>query len=565
MSTAACCLPAFALAAAMLGAGCAGQIAPPGGPVDTIPPRIVRTVPDSNATRVTAPAIELEFSKYVDRRTVEESIFISPPVGTMEFDWSGRTVGITFAEPLRKDRTYVVNVGTDVADVRAGNKMARGYTLAFSTGDSIDRGSITGKVFDEKPAGVMIFAYALHGMNPDTLDPTRTKPDYIMQTGADGTYQLSHLAFGRYRVMAVRDEYHNLLYDRQIDAYGVWRSDPETTPAHPEVREVSFRLTKEDTTRPFLTSARAVDRRQIAVRFSEPVDTLRLAQASLSAADTLSGQPLPRLLWFLDFNQPAEAGIITAAPMDSGKTFRVRAAGFVDEAGNRVDSLHGFADFSSSAVPDTLRPVLSLSVRDSARDVPQGAPVLLAFSTPVLQAPVAGALRLTDSTRAQVPWDLRWRGALAAALVPRQGLMPAAWYTLSIVLDSLHGYIGRGYSDSVRVVRFRTGDLRSTGTIEGTVGGPASWQGPVRVTASSVDLSTPTKRAVGLRRPGPFLIDGIPEGRYRLDAFADVDSSGAYRYGLPHPFRPSAPFGVGPDSVKVRARWGVQGVSIELR
>jgi ferredoxin len=62
------------------------------------------------------------------------------------------------------------------------------------------------------------------------------------------------------------------------------------------VREVAFRLTKEDTTRPFLTSARALDRRQVAVRFSEPVDTLRLAGASLSVADTLSGGALPQLL-----------------------------------------------------------------------------------------------------------------------------------------------------------------------------------------------------------------------------------------------------------------------------
>ncbi len=565
MSLAAYLRGAVLPAAAALLAGCAGQIAPPGGPVDTVPPTIVRTVPDSNATHVTRAAIELEFSKYVNRRTVEESIFISPPVGTMEFDWSGRSVTITFPEPLRRDRTYVVNVGTDVADVRAGNKMAHGYTLAFSTGDSIDRASIAGKVFDEKPAGVMVFAYALGGMDPDTLDPTHTRPDYIMQTGADGTYQLSHLAFGRYRVMAVRDEYHNLLYDRQIDAYGVWRSDPEPSPGNPAVRDVSFRLTTEDTTRPFLTSARALDRRQIAVRFSEPVDTLRLEHASLTVFDTVSGQRLPQLFWYLDFGQPVEAGIITAGPMDSGKVYRVGAAGFFDDAGNPVDSLHAFAVFPSSPAPDTLRPALTLSIRDSARDVPANAPVLLGFSTPVLQQPVGDALRLVDSAHVPVPSDLRWRGALGAALVPRRELHPAAWYTLSLVLDSLRGYVGRRYSDSVLVVRFRTGDLRSTGTIEGTVSTAGPWQGPVRVTASSIDLSTPVKRAVGLRRPGPFLIDRIPEGRYRLDAFADVDSSGAYRYGLPHPFRPSAPFGVGPDSVKVRARWGVQGATIILR
>jgi len=560
LGAARCTLPALLLA------GCAGQIGPGGGPVDTVPPAIVRTVPDSNAARVTSAGIELEFSKYVNRRTVEESIFISPPVGTLEYEWRGTTVRATFAEPLRRNTTYVVNIGTDVADVRAGNKMAHGFTLAFTTGDSIDRGLIAGRVFDEKPAGVMIFAYALGGINPDTLNPSHTRPDYIMQTGADGTYALSHLGYGRYRVVAVRDEFRNLLYDRQVDAYGVWRSDIALTSEKPELRDVSFRLTREDTARPFLTSARAVNSRRIAVRFSEPVDTLRLDSASFTVTDTVSGKVLTQTLWYLDFDGPTEAGIIAGEPMDTKSAYRVRASGFVDEAGNQLDSVHASASFPGSAPPDTLPPAVAVSVRDSAREVPVDAPILMAFGEPVISAPAARSVRLLDSSRVPVPFDFRWRGAAGAALVPRHEFRPAAWYTLLLALDSLCDYSGNRHRDSTFVARFRTADLRSTGTLEGTVTSvPAPLRSRVRVDATAVDINPPVKRTVALRRPGPFLFDRLPEGRYKLDAFADVDSSGSYRYGLPHPFSPSAPFGVSGDTVKVRARWGVQGAAIELR
>ena len=253
----------FTLAAVVMLLSCAGQIAPPGGPVDVVPPEVIRTVPDTNAVRVETNSIELEFSKYVDRRSVEESIFISPYVGDLEFDWSGTSVAVRFTQSLRRNTTYVVNIGTDVKDRRAGNRMARGFTLAFASGDSIDRGAIGGRVYDEKPEGVMIFAYALGGINADTLNPATTRPDYIMQTGLRGTYSLSHLAYNRYRVFAVRDQYRDLVYDKQTDQCGVTSEDVVLSAQRPEVHEVNFKLSEEDTTRPFLTAARALDRRHL--------------------------------------------------------------------------------------------------------------------------------------------------------------------------------------------------------------------------------------------------------------------------------------------------------------
>ena len=145
-----CHIIIFSIVALFL-AGCANQQPPEGGPVDRTTPEIISTYPDSSSIRnFSDNKIRLEFDRYVNERSVEEAIFISPYIGTPEFDWSGKELEITFPEKLRHNITYVVNIGTDVEDLNK-NRMARAFTLAFSTGKEIDRGAIEGSVAGPVP------------------------------------------------------------------------------------------------------------------------------------------------------------------------------------------------------------------------------------------------------------------------------------------------------------------------------------------------------------------------------------------------------------------------------
>ncbi len=530
-----------------------------------VPPEVIRTVPDTNAVHVTANEIELEFSKYVDRRTVEESIFISPYVGELEFDWSGTSVTVKFSQTLRSHTTYVVNIGTDVKDLRAGNRMARGFTLAFATGDSIDRGEINGRVYDDKPEGVMIFAYALDGIDPDTLDPGRTRPDYIMQTGKGGFYALSHLAYNTYRLIAVRDQYRDLIYDKQTDQYGVTTGDIILTAQIPDVRGINFRLSQEDTTRPFLTAARALDRRHLVIGFSEPIDSLSFGQGQFTIFDTLSMKRLPVAAAYLNPFSPSSGGIAMAVAMDSGASYRLIIRDMADRAGNRIDTLHASADFVGSGTSDTLKPRITYSVKDSSRGISLDVSLRMIFSEPVDTLPLAHAVTLNDVAKNTVATDLRWQSPLELVLRPRAELQPNAWYRLQVAMDSVRDLEGNSYKDSTEVVRFQSLDLRTTGTIEGTVTDIGRAFGRIVVTAASTDATVVRQKSTTLPGPGPFILDRLAEGMYGVSTYRDTDSSGTYSYGLPFPFRPSERFAVYQDTVKVRARWGVQGVAMQLK
>ncbi|HTR99914.1 MAG TPA: Ig-like domain-containing protein, partial [Bacteroidota bacterium] len=479
----------------MILAGCAGQVPPPGGPRDTVPPAVIRTVPDTNATRVSPKAITLEFSKYVDRRSVEESIFISPPLGELTYDWSGREVTLTYTGALRPATTYVVSVGTDVADLREGNHMASSFALAFATGDSIDRGSISGRVFDEKPAGVLIFAYRLGGIRPDTLDPSHSKPDYVTQTGSAGTFALVHLAMDSYRVFAVRDEYHNLVYDAQVDQFGTAPGDLTIAPPHVALSGLFFRLSMEDTTRPFLSGARALNRRHIALRFSEPLDPAASAGSVCRLTDTLTGRDVPLLVHFLERGNPSSILAVTAVPLDSPAAYRVSVRGVFDRAGNALDTLHAGETVEGTLLPDTLSPAIAVQdMADSARGVSPEASLDVRLSDAVVRFPLEEGVTLTDSVRRGVPARLAWTGPASFSVVPRSALASNAWYALRVVMDSVRSLTGRGFRDSVFTRRFQTLDMRTTGIIAGRVEDARGARAGVVLAISGVDANPPRSR-----------------------------------------------------------------------
>ncbi|MBP1655603.1 MAG: hypothetical protein H6Q31_204 [Bacteroidetes bacterium] len=554
----------FQWLAAIALAGCAGQVQPSGGPPDTIPPAIIRTIPDTNAVRVSTSFLELEFSEYVDRRSVEEAVFISPHLGTLEFDWGGTEVRITFQDTLRRNTTYVVTIGTDVVDIRAQNRMARSYTLAFSTGDSLDQGSMEGHVVDERPDGVMVFAYNLDGVDPDTLNPSHTRPDYIVQTGADGKFQLRNTVISTYRVIAVRDEYKNLVYDREVDQYGVSQNDITLTPARPHAAGIWFRLAKEDTTKPFLSSVTASDRYHVLLRFSEAVDTTSVTHAAFRLLDTLSLSPLRLGALYQDMGNPALIGAELIDPLDSTRTYRMIVRGLADRAGNVTDSTRVGADFPGSGIPDTVRPVVRVhNVADSSRGIPLDIPFEIDLGKPVSLGPALASVTLLDSARRVVPANVVARTPAQIRLIPRIPLIPSAWHTIRIVLDSLVDSRGNRYRDSTALIRFQTMDLRVTGTIEGRVLDPGG-RGDIVITARSIDLTPPRSDSVRIRKDTSFVIEKLTEGKYAIQGYRDEDENRAYTPGLPHPYKPSERFAVFPDTVKIRARWSIEGVVLKF-
>jgi len=554
------------VAALVAVAGCAGERPPGGGPIDTTPPEIIAVDPPPNTTEYSSKHISMEFSKYVERRSVEESIFISPYIKDIEFDWSGREVELDFKDSLKKNTTYVVTIGTDVVDVNNRNRMAHAFTFAFSTGQQIDRGEIRGRVVDDKPVGVMIFAYRLDGLKPDTLNPMTTKPDYISQTGNNGDYALMHLSFGNFRVLAVRDEFRNLLYDPETDAMSTAPEDIRLTEDDSLRTEMNFQLSLEDTTPPRLVSATAKDSRHVELEFSENVDLSSLNRSAFSISDTTQTRSVSIVDFFSPAQNPSRVMLIVE-PRREDSLYRVAVTGVKDLAGHLINPLASSKQFTPSAGADTTPPgLIFATVMDSTTRVSVGQRFQFDFDD-ALQRPSAEhaiTLRRKDST--DVPVSFAWNSPASFTVIPREALREDTPYFFLLRFDSLRDGSGNHWKDSTRKITIRTIDPEQLSSIEGVLLDPDSSHVDNYVVVAE-NTAKKMKKVIRARaeRGKKFLFPQLDPGEYRLKAFQDDDRSGVYFSGKPYPFIPAERFALYPDSIKVRARWPVDGVKIKFR
>ena len=547
----------------LLIAGCAGQRPPEGGPVDSIPPEIISVYPSPSTVNYSENKIIIEFSEYVDRRSAEEAVFISPNIEDKEFDWSGTELEITINEQLRSNTTYVVTIGTDVVDIRASNRMAKAFSVAFSTGNTIDNGTLVGKVFDEKSDGVMIFSYRLNTIKPDTLNPARSKPDYLTQTGKGGNFQLTNLASGNYRLFAIRDEFRNLLYDPETDAAGT-TDDVTLTLTDTLFKGIQFTLAKEDTTPPRITSVIASDNRHILVQFSEELDSSSVHQNSFTVTDTLYQNTLPIQHYFLNNSEYNNFTLVTEK-QKVDERYVVKVNGVKDKRGFVINPAADAKQFSGSSINDTIPPAIMYStLQESSAKIFPDDKIDFQFND-ILLLPLAdtavGMKRQKDSSSQTI--SLANKSPNSISIIPNSPLNIGEQYQLLFKWNAIRDLFENHLKDSVSTVNFSVVDPENTGSIEGIFAGFGGQSNII--TAKNVNDLKQKELKTKTSSSGKFVFNRLPEGRYALKAFDDRNSNLQHDAGIVFPLIRAEHFTLYHDTIRVRPRWPIDGVIFKTK
>jgi hypothetical protein len=205
-----------ALLACVAIAGCARRAPPSGGPPDLVPPRLVSSVPDSGASRVPLDGtLSLTFTEAMEPRSTDESVSLAPRVSIRQRRWSGRTLTLIPAEPLKAHQTYTLIVGTTAAD-RHGNPMETGAAIPFSTADSFPPGRLEGEIqaVGFNAAGTYLWVYP-EGRSPDS---TARDFDAVGVTDMTGGFRISGLPVPRrYRLWGFADLNRNHSFEPEFD------------------------------------------------------------------------------------------------------------------------------------------------------------------------------------------------------------------------------------------------------------------------------------------------------------------------------------------------------------
>ena len=203
------------LATMIFSHSCANTTTPPsGGAKDTIPPVITEIYPPLGAVNIPTEKtrLVLEFNEYVTIKDAK-SLFLSPPMEKRPvYKLKGKSVVMTFEEPLDSNKTYTLDVTNAIADNNEGN-MFPGFTLVFSTGSHIDSMLVSGIVQDcnnlEPLQGATVMLYKDHADSAIFLK----RPDAAVKTDKWGFFCLRNIQDTIYRMYAIIDENGNNKYD----------------------------------------------------------------------------------------------------------------------------------------------------------------------------------------------------------------------------------------------------------------------------------------------------------------------------------------------------------------
>ena len=192
--------------------------APSGGKKDTIPPLIIdiRPLPGVIGVPLEGAVFAFTFNEYVTIKTAS-NIFLSPPQKRQpKARLRGRTVLVSFEEPLAPNTTYTLSFTDAIADTNEGN-MFPGYTYVFSTGEQIDSMMITGTVRDcNTLAPVKGATVLLHKDNADSAVLLH-RPYAAVKTDDWGYFVLPFIQDTLYRIYAIRDANNDNIYDPETE------------------------------------------------------------------------------------------------------------------------------------------------------------------------------------------------------------------------------------------------------------------------------------------------------------------------------------------------------------
>lgn len=190
------------------GAGCANIIPPTGGPKDSLPPRMVLAQPVDSALNFNAKKITLTFDEYVQLdNNLGNSLIVSPyPENPPVIESKLRNVSVVLRDSLKPNTTYTINFGNGIKDVNEGN-IAKRFTYVFSTGDHLDKGTLSGKVLiaetGKKDTTLLV---VLHSNLNDT-SIRKNNPNYMERLDSGGNFKFSYIAPGTYNVFVLPNEY----------------------------------------------------------------------------------------------------------------------------------------------------------------------------------------------------------------------------------------------------------------------------------------------------------------------------------------------------------------------
>lgn len=202
---------------------CAKQGSPSGGLKDSIPPVIVKTVPENYATNFEGNQIKIYFDEFIKLKELNKNLLISPPFDiqpTITPTSTSKLLKIVLNDTLQPNTTYAINFGKSIEDNNEANTFEY-YKYVFSTGAFIDslqlKGTIKDALLPELETPITIGLYEITETITDSVIYNE-KPRYITTVrDSSNTFTIENIKEGTYKLVAFQEKSANYTYQPSTD------------------------------------------------------------------------------------------------------------------------------------------------------------------------------------------------------------------------------------------------------------------------------------------------------------------------------------------------------------
>lgn len=535
---------------------CANQLPPSGGDVDRIPPEVIESYPKDRTTNFKENYFEIKFSEYVDRLSVQNAIFISPALKYgFEFSWSGKKLILEFRDTLQQNTTYTVTVGTEVVDINNRNKLAKPYTFTFSTGEKIDTAKISGKVYAEKPSGVMIFAYK----NNSDFNPSIQKPNYISQVGENGKYVLDGLSDGDYKILAVRDKSQDLLYNSNEDQFGVQCKEIKIDSVKQNYDGINFLLSQEDTIAPKISSAFMKDRHHLIIEFNEAIDSTKLTAANFQLVDSLNNKKiLPK--YFYKFDAKPNQFYLVFDDSSSFQNYVLEANNFFDLTGNKneKDKIQFIYKNEMDTIPTF--PIKILGEYSEEKIDYENPTLKIQFNDGIDLNEVIKRAKIVDAKKNNYELTISKIDDALFQMNINEKLKQANEYFFLFDARELKDFSNKMIDTTYRI-KFTTSSELDFSGISGKIIDNDSTDVVTNLTQVANKNKSYKQKLTSTQK---FEFSKVIPGKYLLWIYKDKNKNGRYDFGKVKPFSYSEEFKFYSDTLNLRARWPVGDLELKI-
>jgi uncharacterized protein (DUF2141 family) len=473
----------------------------------------------------------LYFDEYIKLKDVQNQLIVSPPLkNPPEISPQGgasKYVEIVIKDTLRENTTYTMNFGESIVDNNEDNPYPY-LTYVFSTGDYLDSLSLIGVVRDaynkETDDFISVMLYEIDTAFTDTVI-RKNPPNYLANTQDSTTiFRLQYLKAGNYRLVALKDEGKNNLYDPVVDKIG-FVSDTISLPTDSiyllnlfrELPEYSLSVPKFEASNRILFGYKGEDEKLQINPITQIPDSVFTYLAKIPGKDSLN-------YWFTPFNPDSLVFEVVNERLQKRDTFTVKSRKLSPDSLVLSPSYRGSIGFLDTMAISSNIPIVS---RDTSK--------ISLINRDSVSQPVVISL---DTIGNRVIFDFKKE--------------PNETYYLRLLPEAMTDI----FSDSNDSLNYRltTGSYADYGNLRIRLEGSLTYP----ILLELADPKGKTLRSVIAREDDLFEFNLLSPGKYLVRAVFDANDNGKWDTGNFYNKVQPERVVYFPQEIEVRANWELE-------